>query len=315
MSGVTVPGASLRRPRALLPGDRIAVVAPASAFDRGAFESGVAEVRALGFEPVFEESIFLRTGYLAGDARTRAAALRQAWSDDSVAAVMAARGGYGSVQLLPLLDASDLPAKAFIGASDLTALQTWLLQRGRLVKFQGPMLAMSVARGAEGFDREVFVRALTRPEPLGELPAPGLETIAPGEASGLLVGGTLTQLAASLGTPYAFDPPAGSVLFLEDVGERPYRLDRLVTQLLLSGVFARVSAVVLGTFPGCDEPDGRLCARDTLAGLLRGFRGPVVYGLPAGHVEGPALTLPLGVHARVVAEGTPRVVIEEGAVQ
>lgn len=315
MNGVTAPRASLRRPRALLPGDRIAVVAPASAFDRGAFESGLAELRALGFEPVFEESIFLRTGYVAGDARTRAAAFRRAWSDDSVAAVLAARGGYGSVQLLPLLDASDLPAKAFIGASDLTALQTWLLQRGRLVTFHGPMLAMGVARGAEGFNREVFVRALTRSEPLGELPAPGLETIAPGEASGLLVGGTLTQLAASLGTPYAFDPPAGSVLFLEDVGERPYRLDRLVTQLLLSGLFAKVSAVVLGTFPGCDEPDGRLCARDTLAGLLRGFPGPVVYGLPAGHVEGPALTLPLGVHARVVAAGTPRVVIEEGAVQ
>jgi muramoyltetrapeptide carboxypeptidase len=314
MPPVTASGSSLRRPRALVPGDRITVVAPASPFDRNDLDAGVGELRSIGFEPVIDESLYLRTGYLAGDARTRAAALKRAWDDDTAAAIMAARGGYGSVQLLPYLDPSHLGAKVFIGSSDLTSLQIWLLQRARMVTFHGPMLAGRFGRGAEGYDRDVFVRALTRGEPLGELPAPALETLVTGEAAGMLVGGNLTQLAASLGTPYAFDPPSGSVLFLEDVAERPYRIDRLVTQLALSGVLARASAVVLGTFPGCDEPGGSCTARQTLAALFGEFHGPVVVGLPAGHVDGPALTLPLGVRTRVIASETPRVVIEEAAV-
>ena len=304
----------MRRPHALVPGDRVAIVAPASAFDRRAFDAGAAEVRALGFEPVFDESVFLRTGYVAGDARARAADLMRAWADPSVAGVMAARGGYGSVHVLPYLDPSHTSTKVFIGSSDLTSLQIWLLQRAGLVTFHGPMLAMGIARGAAGYDRDVFLRAIGRADPLGELPAPALETLVPGEAAGLLIGGTLTQIAASLATPYAFQPPSGSVLFLEDIGERPYRLDRLVTQLKLSGLLERMAAVVLGTFPGCDEPGGQVTARQTLAALFAPFHGPVVYGLPAGHVDGPALTLPLGVRARVIANGTPRVVIEEAAV-
>jgi muramoyltetrapeptide carboxypeptidase len=307
-------GASLRRPRALVPGDRVAIVAPASAFSRSEFDAGLAELRAVGFEPVFEESVFLRSGYVAGDARARAEALKRAWADPDVAAVFAARGGYGSVQLLPYLDPAQLPAKVFVGSSDLTSLQTWLVQRARMVTFYGPMPAGCFGRGAEGYDRDTFLRALSA-APLGELPAPALETLVAGEAAGPLVGGTLTQLAASLGTPYAFDPPTGAVLLLEDVGERPYRLDRLVTQLRLSGVLARVAAVVLGTFPGCDEPGGEWTARSTMATLFAGFHGPVVYGLPVGHVEGPALTVPLGVQARVIADTSrARVIVEDAAV-
>jgi muramoyltetrapeptide carboxypeptidase len=314
MVSLTASGSLLRRPRALAPGDRVAVVAPASAFDRRDLDLGLSELQSLGFQPVLDDSVYLRTGYVAGDARTRAAALKQAWADDTVSAVMAARGGYGSVQLLPYLDPAQFSAKVFVGSSDLTSLQTWLIQRAGVVTFHGPMPAGRFGRGAEGYDRDVFVRALTRTEPLGELPAPGLETLVPGEAAGMLVGGTLTQLTASLGTPYAFDPPTGAVLFLEDVGERPYRLDRLITQLALSGRLARVAAVVLGTFPGCDEPGGEYTARQTLTAAFAQFHGPVVFGLPAGHVDGPALTLPLGVQARIVATATPRVIIEEAAV-
>jgi muramoyltetrapeptide carboxypeptidase len=304
---------SLRKPLALTPGDRLAIVAPASGFDRAALDKGLTELRRLGFEPVYEESLFARTGYVAGDTRLRAEALRRAWHDDSIAGIMAARGGYGSVHLLAHLDPS-LRSKVFLGSSDLTTLQVWLVQRAQMVTFHAPMIAGALSRGVEGYDRDVFMRSITRPEPLGELPARSLEVFVPGEAVGPLLGGTLTQLAASLGTPYAFDPPTGSVLFLEDVNERPYRLDRLVTQLMHSGVLARVAAVILGTFPGCDEPGGQATARSTLAALFAGFDGPVVFGLPAGHVDGPALTLPLGVRTRVVAEGVPRVIVEEAAV-
>jgi muramoyltetrapeptide carboxypeptidase len=131
----------------------------------------------------------------------------------------------------------------------------------------------------------------------------------------MLLGGTLTQLAASLGTPYAFDPPPGSILFLEDVGERPYRLDRLLTQLRLAGVLERAAAIVWGELPGCDEPGGEPTARDTIVDALADFPGPMLFGFPSGHTAGPLWTLPLGVRARVVAHGTPRLVIEEAAVE
>jgi muramoyltetrapeptide carboxypeptidase len=146
------------------------------------------------------------------------------------------------------------------------------------------------------------------------MPAPQLETIVPGEADGPIFGGTLTQIAASLGTPYAFDPPQGCVLFLEDVAERPYRLDRLLTQLRLAGILSRAAGIVLGTFPGCDDPGGEPSARAALASILRDFSAPVLFGLPVGHVDGPALTLPLGVRTRVIGSPTARVIIEEAAV-
>ena len=124
----------------------------------------------------------------------------------------------------------------------------------------------------------------------------------------------MRQLVASLGTPFAFTPPERHVLFLEDVTERPYSLDRMVTQLRLAGILDRASAIVLGEFPGCDEPQGGPLARATLAGLLRDFSGPVLYGFPSGHTAGPLMTLPFGVNARVVAGASPRLFIEEAGV-
>jgi len=131
----------------------------------------------------------------------------------------------------------------------------------------------------------------------------------------MLTGGTLTQLTGSLGTPFAFDPPDGCVLFLDEVGERPYRLDRLFTQLRLSGVLARVSALVFGELPECDEPDGKITARQVIGELVNGFPGPVLYGLPSGHTSGATLTLPFGVRARVITGARPALVIEESAVE
>ena len=118
----------------------------------------------------------------------------------------------------------------------------------------------------------------------------------------------------SLGTPYAFNPPNGYVLFLEDVSERPYRLDRMLTQLRLSGVLRDARAVVFGELPKCDEPDGNVTARDTVANVLGDFPGPVLFGFPSGHTSHPAMTLPLGVRTRVVADAEPCLVIEEAGV-
>jgi muramoyltetrapeptide carboxypeptidase len=306
------------KPKRLRSGDRIAIVAPASSFLREEFDKGVAEIERLGFEPVFEESVFAQHGgYLSGEGKARAQAFLEAWRDPSVRALIAVRGGYGSVHLLPFLEKEDLrqTPKAFVGYSDLTTVLTYLTGRCGIVSFHGPMLDRRLGGGIDAYDRDSFIRALTSAEPLGELGGPRLETFRKGEAAGPLMGGTLVQLIASLGTPYAFDPPEGYVLFLEDVGERPFRLDRMVTQLRLAGVLERASAIVLGEFVDCDEPRGEPSAKGVLADLLNDFNGPVVHGFPSGHTRGALVTLPFGVRARVVANGNPRVIIEEAGVE
>ncbi len=307
----------MRKPRALAPGDRLAIVAPASPFTREEFDSGLQEIRRLGFVPVYDDSVFSRQRYVAGSPEIRAAAIHAAWRDPSIAGLIGVRGGYGSAQVLPLLDRDEArkACKPFIGYSDLTSVLTFLTTGCDLVAFHGPMLAGRLGRGTEGYDEDSFIRALCRKEPLGEMAPAGLDAARPGEARGVLLGGTLTQLLASLGTPFAFAPPSGYVLFLEEVGERPYRLDRMVTQLKQTGLLALASAVVIGELPKCDEPSGDPTARAVMADLFADFPGPVLIGFPSGHTAGAAMTLPFGVVARVVSGPHPRLIIEEPAVQ
>jgi muramoyltetrapeptide carboxypeptidase len=306
----------MRKPRRLAAGDRLAVVAPASAFSRERFEEGIDEIRRLQFEPVFDESVFATERYLAGSAELRAGAIRAAWHDPSIAGLICVRGGYGSAQLLPLLDPVEAQsaAKPFIGYSDITSLLTFHTIACGMVAFHGPMLDGRLGRREAGYDRDSFLHALCRTAPMGELAPDGLETMRRGDARGMLLGGTLTQLLASLGTPYAFAPPTGYVLLIDEVGERPYRLDRMVTQARQAGWLARAAAVVIGELPQCDEPSGDPTGRSVMADLFADFPGPVVAGFPTGHTLGPATTLPLGVSCRVVADARPRLVIEESAV-
>jgi muramoyltetrapeptide carboxypeptidase len=304
------------KPRPLRSGDRIAVVSPASPFDRDEFDRGVRELARLGYVPVYEDSVFARLGYLSGPADVRAAAFMRAWSDPAVAAVIAVRGGYGSVQLLPFLDKSVIRKhpKLFIGYSDLTTLLSWLTCSCGVTALHGPMLEGRLAKGSSGYDEPSFAALLQDGRGL-ELSPAGMTVLREGEATGPLFGGTLTQLVASLGTPYAFDPPKGAVLFLEDVNERPYRLDRMLTQLRLSGVLERASAIVFGEMPGCDEPGGIPTALETLRSFVGTVTGPVLTGFPSGHARGPIWTLPLGVTVRVVTRPQPAVIVEEAPVE
>ncbi len=303
--------------RALRSGDRLAVVAPASPFERVEFHQGVEEIRRLGFEPVWDHTVFERRPMVAGSAEVRAAAIMKAWRDPGIAGLIGARGGYGSVQVLPLLDPAEArrSRKPFIGYSDLTAVLNFLTGCSGLIAFHGPMLAGRLSRGEAGYDRASLLGALCRAEPLGELAPHGASSLRHGEASGILLGGTVTQLLGSLGTPYAFAPPQGYVLFFEEVGERPYRLDRMITQLRQSGVLGRASAIIIGELPRCDEPSGEVTAQAVMADAFRDFPGPVIAGFPSGHTTGPAVTLPLGVTCRVIADARPRIVIEEAAVE
>jgi muramoyltetrapeptide carboxypeptidase len=308
--------APVLKPRAVHPGGRVAIIAPASPFPRDEFESGVAEVRSLGFEPVFDPGVFDCRRYVAGDAGSRARALMAAWQDPGIAAILTARGGYGSVELLPYLSIGTLrqSPKLLVGYSDVTALLSFLPTRCRVTAVHGPTVAGRLGGGPAGYDRATFLGALTTASPVGALPAPGLDVILSGEADGPVLGGNLTQLAASMGTPYAFDPPDGCVLFLEDVNERPYRVDRLLTQLRQCGVLQRARALVFGEFPGCDEPDGTITAREVVADAVRDFAGPVLWGLPSGHTLGAVVTLPLGVRGQIVTTPHPAVVLLESAV-
>jgi len=276
------------KPRALRPGDRLAVVSPASPLSRDEFDAGVAEVRRLGFEPVYDDSVFARAapGYLSGSPEVRAAAIRKALTDPAIAGIIGVRGGYGSAQLLPLLDAAEFrdARKPFIGYSDLTAILTVLTLQAGITAFHGPTVDR-LARGEAGYDRRSLAAAVCGRQPLGELAPQGVDVIRRGEARGLLLGGTVTQLLALLATPYAFDPPQGYVLVFEEVGERPYRLDRMVLQLRQSGLLARAGAVVIGDLPGCDEPAGAPTARAVMEHVFGDFRGPVLFGFPIGHTR------------------------------
>jgi muramoyltetrapeptide carboxypeptidase len=307
--------AGRRRPRRLRVGDRIALVAPASPVRAEDLDRGADELRALGFEPVPDRRVLDRHGYVAGLPQARVAALAEAWQDASIRGVIAVRGGYGSQQLLPLLDPhwiADDP-KVFVGYSDLTALLAWQLAHGT-VAFHGPMAEGRLALGAAGYDRASLLAAVAQPVPMGTLAPAGLEVFRHGDASGVLLGGTITQLAALLGTPYACIPREPTILFLEDAGERPYRLDRLLTQLHQAGMFRRVTGLLLGAFPGCDEAGGGPTADAVLRDLLAHFPGPVVFGFPSGHGARPTLTLPFGVDARLTTAPAPALSIEEAAV-
>ena len=305
------------KPRALRPGDRIALVSPASPFSREAFDKGAEELRRLGYEPVHDDSVFNRSMFTSGPAELRAAAFMRAWSDPSIAALIAVRGGYGSAQLLPEFNGwSPQPTpKLFIAYSDNTSILSWLTCQCGITALHGPMIEGRLAKGAGSYDEASFTR-LMRGDATGLVMEPGsLAVLREGEASGPLYGGTLTQLVASLGTPYAFDPPEGCILFLEDVNERPYRIDRMLTQLRLSGILSRARGLVFGEMRGCDEPGGGPTARDAIAACLKDVDLPTLTGFSSGHTTGPCWTLPLGVRVRMATSPRPSITVEESPVE
>ncbi len=294
----------------------MALVAPASSFPPEEIEAGVTELSRLGLQAVYDQSLFHKERFVAGSAENRAAAIRQAWCDPDIAALIAVRGGYGSAQLLPLLEPGLMvdARKPLIGYSDITALLAFYVTHN-LTAIHGPMIDRRISRGPVAYDEASFRKVLMQAEPAGDFRPPQLESLHDGQANGVLVGGTLTQLMALMGTPWAYHPPPGSILFLEDIGERPYRIHRLLTQAAQARIFANVSAIVFGEFPGCDEPGGDPGIRDVLREFTAEFRVPVLFNFPSGHTSGPTWTLPFGVRAEVTASPSPCLRILESAVE
>jgi muramoyltetrapeptide carboxypeptidase len=304
------------RPRALRPGDRVAIVSPASPFDRAEFDAGVDEIRRRGFEPVWDERVFAREAIVSGPAALRAQCVLDALRDPSIRAIVAVRGGYGSIEILPFIDPRELAASRTIlcGYSDITSLLVFAVCHAGLVAFHGPMLDRRLSRGVEGYDWASFEAAVCNTTPMGELRPEGLSILKPGSARGMLIGGTLTQLAASLGTRFGLRLDRPAILFVEDVGERPYKIRRLLTQLRLAGVFDQVTGIVMGAMQGCDEPGGTPTACDVFTDFFADFGGPILSGFPSGHTASPLWTLPFGVQASIVTARGGALVIEEAAV-
>lgn len=298
-----------RKPPPLRSGDRIGIVAPAGPVDPEPLEAGINVIRRYGFEVIPAPHLYKRTGFFAGTDRERAADLLAMLEDPSIHAVLCARGGYGSQRLLPLLSGAipTMAPKLFVGYSDITALHA-LLQRSGWITWHGPMPGEWSRLRDGGASVDALFAALTgRFGSEGEVPVTqfqGLKTLLDGLARGRLVGGNLSVVAALLGSEYEVQTE-GAILFLEEVGEAPYRIDRMLSSLELAGKLQKVNGVLLGAFTGCEPAPGspNVSAEQVLRSyfLPRGI--PVLAGYPAGH---GSWNMPLPLGCRVELDATNR---------
>jgi muramoyltetrapeptide carboxypeptidase len=282
------------------------VVAPAGCVDEETLVAGVKAIRERGFNVELAQNIGSRKGYLAGSAEQRALDLEGFFRRRDIDAIFSARGGFGSVQILPFLKLRIARyAKIFVGYSDVTILLNWLLQAHRLVTFHGPMVAMDFAKGLSEANADRFWGILT-----GEKSAwtCGLgEVIKPGQAAAPMMGGCLSLLVTTLGTPYEIDT-RGKLLFLEDIGEKPYRVERMLTHLKMAGKFDGLAGVVCGAFADCND-EGSRDVRQIVAEIFSQADYPVVMGLAAGHGE-ENLLLPFGVAMALDASAATLSIVE-----
>lgn len=275
-------------PARLKPGDKIGIAAPAGPFDRETFFRGIHIFEEKGFEVFLPDGLLEAAGYLAGSDDHRAQIVNQLFADNSIDAIVCARGGYGSLRILPLLDYGVIAKnpKVFIGFSDITALLTVLSARCGLVTFHGPLVT-SLADAHELTLSSLF-QTVTSDGKL-EIEVPNGITINPGTGSGILAGGNLATLCHLGGTPFAPNF-ANKILFLEDRAEAPYKIDRMLTQMKLAGCFADIAGIVLGSFEECGPVEDILAI---VKDVLGDFQVPILAGLTAGH--GPLnFTLPMG---------------------
>ena len=288
----------LLKPPPLRPGDTIGVIAPAGAVYEDLLAKGVRALEACGFQVKLAEDILARKGYLAGNEQQRARTLEHFFLREDIAAVFCARGGFGSIQLLPALDSEIIRThpKIFVGFSDVTALLNWMSQSCGIVAFHGPMVAVEFAGELEGDVNSGFWDALTGKRRLWQIKGTGVLRTGGGPARGPLAGGCLSVLVTTLGTPYEIDT-RGKILFLEDVGEQPYRIERMLTHLRMAGKLDTVAGVVTGAFNDCESGAERDIA-EVLADVFRDVAYPVVTGLPCGHAT-PNTLLPIGLEAEL----------------
>jgi muramoyltetrapeptide carboxypeptidase len=291
------------KPPKLKPGDRLGIAAPSSpAVDPGEIARGTKTLRDMGFEVVEGRCANRRNHYLAGTDEERAEELNQMFADPSIKGIVCLRGGYGAGRILRLIDYASVKRnpKVFMGYSDITALHLAIHKECEMVTFYGPMVATEMADRFSDYTRISLWKTLTSTEPAGKIGMGDakVRVISKGEAAGILIGGYLPTIAASMGTPYEIDT-RGRILFFEDFRKEPFELDRLLTQLLLSGKLNEAAGIAIGECVEC-VPKGRFPSsfswEEVLRDRLENLGIPVLSGLCFGHGDHKA-TLPIGAKA------------------
>jgi muramoyltetrapeptide carboxypeptidase len=318
---------TLIRPPALRAGSTIAIVAPASGVSRGDALDAAATLRNLGFNVKLGKHLTKDFGYLAARDQQRADELMQFVRDPEVNCIMAVRGGYGVMRILPLLDFNEIRAnpKVIIGYSDITALVNPVYQKSGLIAFHGPVATSTF----DPYTLDSFRRTVMAASAAGEFGESDefrgsvfseaqASTIVPGKAQGRLVGGNLSLVTAMMGTPYDIDTQ-GKILFLEEIAEEPYKVDRMMMQLLLGGKLQACAGIALGRFTKCEAPRRggefqlSLSLEQVIRGILEPLKIPTIYGLSIGHIRSK-LTVPVGALATIDA-GKKTITIDEAAVE
>jgi len=293
------------KPPALRTGDTVGIVAPASNINRSDLEAGAQALRRAGYRPFYFDSILNQDLYFAGSVERRSRELEAMFLRDDVKAVVCARGGYGANYLLEALDIEKIKShpKIVVGYSDLTTLLTYFYEEARLVTFHGPMVAKDWAHH-DGVDMASWQAALAGSEPweVNLDATSGVTGLADGAAEGVLYGGCLSILVASLGTPYEIKT-SGTVLFLEDVAAKPFQIDRMLMQLKLAGKLDGVRGIVFGEMRDCVQTANQGYTLEEVVTRIVGDLGvPVAYGVRSGHVTAGNITLPIGVRAQLTVD-------------
>ena len=306
----------VRKPQAVRAGSVLMPFAPASPADFAKVNAGADELRRLGFQ-VEDATPLTPEEFFAGPVAGRREEFVAAVSREDIEGLVAVRGGYGASYILDGLTLSDAErARVVLGYSDLTSLQVFLWMRYRWVSFYGPMLAAGLEAGADapkGYHKASLLAAIGETQQNWALNLRG-ESLLRGECDGRVLGGCLTLVETTLGTPWELDT-RGAILLLEDRGMKPWQVDRSLMHLKQAGKFAEVRGFVLGDFPECDAPmAGSPSVRDVCARILAPLGVPIVYGAPVGHTLRPMLTVPLGVRAHLRADGAGELAFLEAAV-
>jgi muramoyltetrapeptide carboxypeptidase len=311
MTAAPVFPATLVKPPMLRHGDRVALIAPASPLEPSEIAEGVAHLESLGLVPVLGAHVRAQDGYLAGSDAQRAEDFNTMARDASVRAIVALRGGYGTMRILDALDYDAIrrDPKIVMGYSDLTAIVNAIVTRSGVIAFHGPVATHGSSYGKK--TRAYVRRVLMSAEPIGTLRVPNPHLISPGRASGRLAGGNLSLISALAGTPYAI-PSRDAILFFEETHEAPYRIDRMLTQLELAGTFRGVRGVLVGQCTECTGDPPTQPASDVIDERVRSLGCPATAGAPIGHIPTQWI-VPVGARAELDA-GAGTLTITEAAV-
>lgn len=297
--------------------DTIGIIAPASSFDVDNFKLGVHKLRKLGYRVKYERSIFSKYWSRSGNDKKRAEQINRMFASPDVKAILCAKAGYGSIEIIPYLDRDIIRQnpKIFVGYSDITILLLYLQNTANMVVFHGPVVSNEIYEGMNPLTQEYLFRLLTQNSPLGLVTFSQLQRIHPGKASGIFVGGNISLIVSTLDTSYEIDT-TDRILFLEDVNEDMEAMKGYFMRLRAAGKFKNVRGVVFGTMVDCFEHSGKQhSTRDILQEMFSGFDFPIIFGFPSGHtrVRGePHVTLPFGVPVSIDADSLTFTINEAG---